>query len=42
MNKDEYYRKKVKEFNDTHRANWHPANNHREKNWPSEQELLLT
>ena len=42
MEKDEYSRNQVKEINEECRTNWHPANNHRQRNKPSAQELLLT
>lgn len=42
MDEDAYYLDKAKKANDAHRTGWHPANNHREKNWPSIQELQET
>ena len=42
MDKDEYYLNKVKEINESFRTNRHPANNHRLRKRPSEEELKQT
>lgn len=41
MNTDEYYREKVQEINEQWRTTQHPANNHKQRDEPSEEQLQL-